>query len=76
MSKRTLILASLLAVMWLPMGCVIVVDGNGDMDAGWASSWEAERDVQVEVKAPVGGLHRNSLVLLNQIQTIDKRPVA
>lgn len=48
MSKRTLILASLLAVMWLPMGCVIVVDGNGDMDAGWASSWEAERDVQVE----------------------------
>ncbi|MGW8367078.1 MAG: BON domain-containing protein [Gammaproteobacteria bacterium] len=48
MSKRTLILASLLAVMWLPMGCVIVVDGNGDMDAGWANSWEAEREEQVE----------------------------
>jgi len=28
--------------------------------------------VQVEVKAPEGGLERDSLVLLNQIRTIDK----
>jgi mRNA interferase MazF len=32
-------------------------------------------DVQVEVKAPEGGLHRDSIVLLNQILTIDKRRV-
>ena len=30
-------------------------------------------DVQVKVKAPEGGLHHNSLVLLNQIRTIEKR---
>ncbi len=35
----------------------------------------ARYDVQVEVKAPEGGLHHNSLVLLNQIRTIDKRRV-
>ncbi|MDP2744053.1 MAG: type II toxin-antitoxin system PemK/MazF family toxin, partial [Dehalococcoidia bacterium] len=28
--------------------------------------------VQVEIKAPEGGLERDSLVLLNQIRTIDK----
>ena len=48
MSKRTLILVSLLAVMWLPMACVIVVDGDGDMDAGWASTWSEEHDDQVD----------------------------
>ncbi len=32
-------------------------------------------DVQVEVKSPEGGLHHNSIVLLNQIRTIDKRRV-
>ena len=38
------------------------------------TSGEAARyDVQVEVKAPEGGLDHNSLVLLNQIRTIDKR---
>ena len=31
--------------------------------------------MQVEVKAPERGLHHNSLVLLNQIRTIDKRRV-
>ena len=31
--------------------------------------------MQVEVKAPEGGLHHNSLVLLNQIRTTDKRRV-
>jgi len=35
----------------------------------------ARYDVQVEVKAPEGGLHHNSLVLLNQIRTINKRRV-
>jgi mRNA interferase MazF len=35
----------------------------------------ARYDVQVEVKAPEGGLHYNSIVLLNQIRTIDKRRV-
>ena len=29
--------------------------------------------VEVEVKAPEGGLHNNSLVLLGQIRAIDKR---
>ena len=35
----------------------------------------ARYDVQVEVKAPEGGLHHNSIVLLNQVRTIDKRRV-
>jgi mRNA interferase MazF len=35
----------------------------------------ARYDVQVEVKAPEGGLRHNSLVLLNQIRMIDKRRV-
>jgi mRNA interferase MazF len=35
----------------------------------------ARNDVQVEVKVPAGGLQRNSLVLLNQIRTIDKQRV-
>jgi mRNA interferase MazF len=39
------------------------------------SGEEARYDVQVEVKAPDGGLHHDSLVLLNQIRTIDKRRV-
>jgi len=33
---------------------------------------EANFDTEVEVKAPEGGLKNNSLVLLNQIRTIDK----
>jgi mRNA interferase MazF len=33
----------------------------------------ASYDVQVEIKAPEGGLHHNSLVLLNQIRTVDKQ---
>lgn len=36
---------------------------------------DARYDVQVEVKAPEGGLQHDSLVLLNQIRTIDKRRV-
>ena len=43
--------------------------------AALASGEEARYDVQVEVRAPEGGLRRNSLVLLNQIRTIDKRRV-
>ena len=35
----------------------------------------ARYDVQVAVKAPEGGLHHNSLVLLNQIRTVDKRRI-
>ena len=43
--------------------------------AAITSGENARYDVQVEVKAPEGGLHHNSLVLLNQIRTIDKRRV-
>jgi mRNA interferase MazF len=43
--------------------------------AAITSGESARYDVQVEVKAPEGGLHHNSLVLLNQIRTIDKRRV-
>jgi mRNA interferase MazF len=43
--------------------------------AAITSGEDARYDVQVAVKAPEGGLHHNSLVLLNQIQTIDKRRV-
>ena len=43
--------------------------------AAITSAENARYDVQVEVKAPEGGLHHNSLVLLNQIRTIDKRRV-
>ncbi len=43
--------------------------------AALTSGETARYDVQVEVKATEGGLHENSLVLLNQIQTIDKRRV-
>jgi mRNA interferase MazF len=32
-------------------------------------------DARIEVKAPEGGLRHNSLVLLNQIRTVDKRRV-
>lgn len=39
------------------------------------SGENARYDVQIEVKAPEGGLHHNSLVLLNQIRIIDKRRV-
>jgi mRNA interferase MazF len=39
------------------------------------SGERARYDVQVEVKAPEGGLQQNSIVLLNQIRTIDKRRV-
>jgi mRNA interferase MazF len=40
--------------------------------AAITSGEEARYDIQVEVKAPEGGLHHDSLVLLNQIRTIDK----
>ncbi len=43
--------------------------------AAIASGDSARYDVQVEVKAPEGGLRHNSIVLLNQIRTIDKRRV-
>ena len=43
--------------------------------AALTSGESARYDVQVEVKAPEGGLPHNSLVLLNQIRTIDKRRV-
>ena len=43
--------------------------------AALTSGERARYDLQVEVKAPEGGLHHNSLVLLNQIRTIDKRRV-
>ena len=43
--------------------------------AALTSGEEARYDVQVAVKAPEGGLHHNSVVLLNQIRTIDKRRV-
>ena len=43
--------------------------------AALTSGERARYDVQVEVKAPEGGLHHDSIVLLNQIQTIDKRRV-
>lgn len=43
--------------------------------AALTSGETARYDVQVEVKAPEGGLHQNSLVLLNQIRTVDKRRV-
>ena len=43
--------------------------------AALTSGENARYDVQVEVKAPEGGLQHNSLVLLNQIGTIDKRRV-
>ncbi len=41
--------------------------------AALTSGDNARYDVQVEVKAPEGGLRRNSIVLLNQIRTIDKQ---
>jgi len=43
--------------------------------AAITSAENARYDVQIEVKAPEGGLYHNSLVLLNQIRTIDKRRV-
>ncbi len=43
--------------------------------AALTSGERARYDVQVEIKAPEGGLHHNSIVLLNQIRTIDKRRV-
>ena len=39
------------------------------------SGEDAHYDVQVQVSAPEGGLQHNSIVLLNQIRTIDKRRV-
>jgi len=41
--------------------------------AAISSGESARYDVQVEVKAPEGGLRRNSLILLNQIRTVDKQ---
>jgi mRNA interferase MazF len=43
--------------------------------AAITSGENARYDVQVEVEAPEGGLHHNSIVLLNQIRTIDTRRV-
>jgi mRNA interferase MazF len=43
--------------------------------AALTSGKTARYDVQVKIKAPEGGLRNNSLVLLNQIRTIDKRRV-
>ena len=43
--------------------------------AAITSGENARYDVQVEVKAPEGGLLHNSIVLLNQIRTIDKQRV-
>jgi mRNA interferase MazF len=43
--------------------------------AALTSGENARYDVQVEVKAQEGGLPHDSLVLLNQIRTIDKRRV-
>jgi mRNA interferase MazF len=40
--------------------------------AAITTSDHARYDVNVEVKAPEGGLTNNSLVLLNQIRTVDK----
>jgi mRNA interferase MazF len=41
--------------------------------AALTSGDTARYDVEVEVRAPEGGLERDSLVLLNQIRTVDKR---
>ena len=41
--------------------------------AALTSGEDAQGDVQVQVRAPEGGLHHNSIVLLNQIRTVDKR---
>ena len=43
--------------------------------AAITSGERARYDVEVEVRAPEGGLHHNSLVLLNQIRIVDKRRV-
>jgi mRNA interferase MazF len=43
--------------------------------AALTSGEDARYDVQVEVRAPEGGLRHNSIVLLNQIRTIDKQRV-
>jgi len=43
--------------------------------AALTSGEDARYDVEVQVKAPEGGLHHNSIVLLNQIRTIDRRRV-
>jgi mRNA interferase MazF len=40
--------------------------------AAITSGERARYDVNVEIKAPEGGLIRDSLVLLNQIRTVDK----
>ena len=43
--------------------------------AAITSGEKAIYDTEVEVKAPEGGLRHDSLVLLNQIRTVDKRRV-
>jgi len=43
--------------------------------AALTSGERARYDVQAEVKVPEGGLRYDSLVLLNQIQAVDKRRV-
>ena len=41
--------------------------------AAISSGQTARYDIQVEVKAPEGGLRQDSLVLLNQIRTVDRQ---
>jgi len=41
--------------------------------AAIASGKSARYDVQVEVKAPEAGLRHDSLILMNQIRTVDKQ---
>jgi mRNA interferase MazF len=43
--------------------------------AAITSGDRARYDVQVEVKAPEGGVRHDSIVLLNQVRTIDKERV-
>jgi hypothetical protein len=41
-------MAALAAGVMLAQGCVIVVDGTGETETGWASSWESEREAELE----------------------------
>ncbi|MEQ8223064.1 MAG: type II toxin-antitoxin system PemK/MazF family toxin [Candidatus Eremiobacterota bacterium] len=58
--------------------CVIIQNDIGNqyspvtIIACITSGEKATFDTEVEIKAPEGGLKNNSIVLLNQIRTIDK----
>ena len=41
--------------------------------AAITSRCKARFDIEVEVKAPEGGLNRDSVILLNQIRSVDKK---